>query len=313
MGGVRNRKTRPCVPKVMRLSGMLRLLVALPLVASACSVDRNAKGSGSEAESEQGVERPLVEPTTAEERIERIRRVTGGACTQGRNASSHLAGIGFFCVPFDAIPAIDDPRFSAVSETRFLPDLEPVAAVEIEGRARAYPIRILITHEVVNDTIAGEPIVVSFCPLCNSAAAFSRRMGDRTLTFGVSGQLLSANLVMFDRETISLWQQVTGKAYSGEFAEQVLERLPIQMVAFGAWKDAHPRGKVLQEPVEGFDYGRDPYATYGRDASTESKFFRPPPGSGVTIRTDPRLEPKRRLLGVESAGEAVAFRLRQSL
>jgi hypothetical protein len=159
----------------------------------------------------------------------------------------------------------------------------------------------------VNDRVAGEPIVVSFCPLCNSAAAFSRRKGGRILTFGVSGQLLSSNLVMFDRQTVSLWQQVTGKAFNGEFRGSTLKRLSVQMVDFGAWKAANPKGMVMEQPLAGFDYGRDPYASHGRDRSEESRFFRPPPESDVDIRTDPRLPPKWRVVGVQKGRSAVAF------
>jgi hypothetical protein len=112
---------------------------------------------------------------------------------------------------------------------------------------------------------------------------------------------------MFDRETISLWQQVTGNAFSGEFRGQSLTRLPAQMVSFGPWKAAHPDGKIMEEPLPGFDYGRDRYASYGRDPGTESKFFRPPQGSGTDVRTDPRLPPKWRVTGVKVGPRAVAF------
>lgn len=249
---------------------------------------------------------PDPSPTTPEARLAEIRRITGGACTPGRNSTSDLAGIGFYCLPFDSIPAVDHPTFVPVAEAD-IPEVEPVVAIETDGPARAYPIRFLITHEVVNDRVGREPIVVSFCPLCNSATAFSRRVGDRTLIFGVSGQLLSANLVMFDRETISLWQQVTGRAFSGDYRGTTLERLPVQMVAFGSWREAHPDGVVMEEPTPGFDYGDDPYASYGGDPTEESRFFRPPPESGIDVRTDPRLPPKWRIVGVQKRRNAVAF------
>lgn len=292
----------------MRAGSAWGVLLVTAVVATACSGDPVSPEGRGEAGGGRG-QSPGVgtEPPDGEDLFDRVKRISSGACTPGRNAASHLSGIGFFCLPFDAIPAVDDPTFVPAGEATFVPDVEPVVAVDIKGRERAYPIRILITHEIVNDRIAGEPIVVSFCPLCNSAVAFSRRTEGRTLTFGVSGQLLSSNLVMFDRETVSLWQQVTGKAFNGEFRGSTLRRLPVQMVDFGTWKAANPKGVVMEEPIAGFDYGRDPYASHGRDPNEESKFFRPPPESDVDIRTDPRLPPKWRVLGVQRGRSAVAF------
>lgn len=279
---------------------LIAIVAAAAVFTSACSSDSASPDSDSDT-----AVAPAASPS--EDSFEKIRRVSGGNCTPGRNAASHLAGIGFFCLPFDAIPAVDDPSFVSVAAADFLPDVEPVAALEVDGRHRAYPLRILITHEIVNDTVAGRPVVVSFCPLCNSATAFDRRVDGRTLTFGVSGQLLSANLVMFDRQTISLWQQVTGRAFAGDFKDQELDRLPVRMLSFGAWKEAHPEGRVMEEPSPGFDYGNDPYASYGRDVGSESKYFRAPAESGGEIRTDPRLPPKWRVIGVQEGERAVAF------
>lgn len=258
----------------------------------------------------EGPNRPQQSPPSSAvedegSELDRIRRVTAGACSPGRNAASYLSDIGFFCLPFDAIPAVDDPTFRAASEVS-LPGTEPVVAVAATGRKiRAYPVRYLISHEIVNDRVAGEPIVVSFCPLCNSAAAFSRRVGDRVLDFGVSGQLLSSNLVMYDRQTISLWQQVTGRAFAGDHKGEVLDRIPVRMVSFEDFRREHPRRLVMQPPVRGFDYGDDPYAGYGRDADSESRFFRAP--AGGPSRTDPRLRPKERVIGVRSGRDAIAF------
>src|SRR5207249_3610667 len=103
----------------------------------------------------------------------------------------------------------------------------------------------LVFHEVVNDTIAGRPVVVSFCPLCNSAVAHSRRVRGRTLTFGVSGQLDTANLIMFDRQTLTTWQQITGVGLVGPLARKRLAQLPVTLVAFGSWRAAHPSGQVM--------------------------------------------------------------------
>ena len=238
----------------------------------------------------------------------RLRRLSGQACTPARNYQTVTSGIGPLCLPFDAISAIDDPQFLPAERAGFLPPSEPVVAASIGGVDRAYPVRVLLYHEVVNDTVAGRPVVISFCPLCNSAVAHSRRSGGRVLTFGVSGQLVSANLVMFDRETLSLWQQITGKAYAGRLRGRTLRQLPVTMTSFGDWKQAHPDGSVMAEPKgTGIDYGVDPYASYDRDPNEESFFFRPPPDSDVRTRTDPRLPPKWRVVGVSFGKRSVAF------
>jgi len=131
----------------------------------------------------------------------------------------------------------------------------------------------------------------------------------RTLIFGVSGQLLSSNLVMFDRETISLWQQVSGEAYAGEFEGKKLERILVQMVSFGSWRTAHPDGVVMEEPASDFDYGRDPYATSPDDPTAGSKFFGVP---GSAERGDDRLLPKARLIGVQTSGGRSRSRCRRA-
>ena len=107
--------------------------------------------------------------------------------------------------PKDGIPAIDRPQFVPVGETRNLAPREPVISVRIGSEARAFPLRILIWHEIVNDTVGGTPIAVTWCPLCNSSVAFDCRVGGRTLSFGTTGKLRNSDLVMYDRETESWW------------------------------------------------------------------------------------------------------------
>jgi hypothetical protein len=245
------------------------------------------------------------EPESA---LDRLRRLSGQACTPSRNYQTVTGGIGPLCLPFDAIRAIDDPQFVPVERTGFLPESEPVVAASIGGVDRAYPVRFLLYHEIVNDTVAGRPVVISFCPLCNSAVAHSRRVGGRVLTFGVSGQLVTANLVMFDRETLTLWQQITGEAFAGRLQGRRLRQLPVTMTSFADWRRAHPDGTVMARPKgTGIDYGIDPYSSYDRDPNEESRFFRPPPESGETTRTDPRLPPKWRVVGVSLGKHSVAF------
>ncbi|MGI8631576.1 MAG: DUF3179 domain-containing protein [Solirubrobacterales bacterium] len=166
--------------------------------------------------------------------------------------------------PRDGIPPLDNPSF--VSQERAAQDLdpsEPVAVVEIGDEARAYPIRILTWHEIVNDELGGTPISVTFCPLCNSTVAFDRRVGGRTMTFGTTGNLRRSDLVMWDRQTESWWQQITAEAVVGELTGTKLEVLASQILSFTDFRKAHPEGEVLSQDT-GFDrsYGENPYAGY---------------------------------------------------
>ncbi|HEX6230333.1 MAG TPA: DUF3179 domain-containing protein [Actinomycetota bacterium] len=214
---------------------------------------------------------------------------------------------GEVCLPWDSIPAINQPRFVDASGAELGP-ADPIVALELLGRHRAYPVAILSRHEIVNDEVAGWPVVVTYCPLCNSAVAFSRDVAGRTLTFGVSGQLVGANLVMFDRQTVSRWQQLTGHARSGPLEGAQLERLAVRMVAFGTWAEAHPDGRVLAEPAgSNYAYDVDPYAAYDVDPNQPSFVYDPPGIVGPSEPTDPRLPPKWRVMGVHADDGAVAF------
>ena len=132
-------------------------------------------------------------------------------------------------IPKDGIPAIDSPRFVSVSEAdRWLEDREAVAVVEVGGQTKAYPLQILIHHEIVNDVIGGQPISVTYCPLCNTALAFERRFDGRLLDFGTTGRLRHSDLVMYDRQTETWWQQATGEGIVGEYAG-------LQLTFVSAW------------------------------------------------------------------------------
>ncbi|MGH2794124.1 MAG: DUF3179 domain-containing (seleno)protein, partial [Actinomycetota bacterium] len=146
----------------------------------------------------------------------------------------------------DTIPAVDRPVFEdpASSADRLQPQ-DPVAVLEIDGDARAYPLAILVWHEIVNDVVAGEPIAVTYAPLTGSAAAFRRTVGGRVLSFGASGKLYRSNLVMFDRATRSLWPQLRGTAVLGPGSGQSLEPVPLRIASFGDFRTAYPAGKVL--------------------------------------------------------------------
>ncbi|MGH7857856.1 MAG: DUF3179 domain-containing protein, partial [Candidatus Binatia bacterium] len=202
--------------------------------------------------------------------------------------------------PPDGIPPIDAPKLVDIGATReWLQDREPVLALVHGGEARAYPLQILTWHEIVNDEVAGDPITVTYCPLCNSGIAFDRRVSGRVLDFGTSGRLYNSNLVMYDRQTKSLWIQFTGQAVAGPFMRTELRNVPVQMVSFADFRTAHPDGKVLSRQT-GFarSYGTNPYSGYD-DVSARPFLF---DGS-----TDDRLRPMDRVLAVRDGDAATAY------
>jgi len=166
--------------------------------------------------------------------------------------------------PKDGIPSVDEPSFVSVDAARnWIAPKEPVIVFEHGGVARAYPLQILTHHEIVNDRVAGTPVAVTFCPLCYSALVFERRLDGETVEFGVSGLLRNSDLVMYDRKTETLWQQLTGTAIVGTLAGRTLTQFPSQIVSFRQFGEAHPDGEVLSRDT-GYNrsYGRNPYAGY---------------------------------------------------
>ncbi|MEM9784427.1 MAG: DUF3179 domain-containing protein [Pseudomonadota bacterium] len=170
--------------------------------------------------------------------------------------------------PKDGIPSIDDPRFVPVDDmVDTLAPVAPVMSLDIEGDARAYPLAMLTWHEIVNDTVGGLPVAVTFCPLCNAGIVFERRVGGEITTFGTTGKLRRSDLVMYDRLTESWWQQVSGRAIVGMRAGDALTRVPARLEAFADFLARHPDGRVLVPNVPGFRrYGINPYAGYDRAA-----------------------------------------------
>ncbi len=168
--------------------------------------------------------------------------------------------------PKDGIPAIDEPRFRPAGEVE-LDGREPVIGVRVGEEVRAYPLRLLIWHEIVNDELGGTPIAVTFCPLCNTGIVFDRRLGDRVLDFGTTGKLRHSDLVMYDRQTESWWQQFTGRAIVGELAGAKLRMLPSRLESFARFRDRHPEGEVLVPSDPSMrPYGTNPYAGYDRSS-----------------------------------------------
>jgi hypothetical protein len=175
--------------------------------------------------------------------------------------------------PKDGIPSIDKPMFKPLAEVADLADVDPVVSLELAGDARAYPLRVLIWHEIVNDVVGGKPVTVTYCPLCNSAVVFDRRVGERLLDFGTTGKLRHSDLVMYDRQTESWWQQFTGEAIVGAMVGQSLAIIPARFESFDRFRARHPDGKVLVPSNKGLrPYGSNPYSGY--DTAAQPFLFR---------------------------------------
>lgn len=203
--------------------------------------------------------------------------------------------------PKDGIPAIDDPKFISVpAADEFLGDLEPVIFFQIGDDVRIYPLQILTWHEIVNDVVDGRPVTVTFCPLCNTAIAFDSTFEGQVLDFGTTGRLRFSNLIMYDRQTETWWQQATGEGIAGKYAGSQLTFLPASIVGWSEIKEKFPEAQVLSRDT-GYrrDYGRNPYAGY--DNINNSPFlFRGPSTPG-------ELPAMARVLTVELNDEAVAY------
>src|SRR5919109_2747920 len=204
--------------------------------------------------------------------------------------------------PKDGIPAIDTPKFETVrSADRWLEKRDPVIVVEHSETIRAYPLQILIGHEIVNDRIGDLPLAVTYCPLCNTAIVFDRRHDGRVLDFGTTGRLRHSDLVMYDRQTESWWQQATGEAIVGTLAGDTLVSVEAQTVSFAEFKAAHSDGEVLSRET-GFSrpYGTNPYAGYDAPGGSPLPgFFRG--------RRDDRLPAMERVIAVRVGSETVAY------
>ncbi|MEX1163635.1 MAG: DUF3179 domain-containing protein, partial [Nitriliruptor sp.] len=204
--------------------------------------------------------------------------------------------------PPDGIRPIDEPCFDDVAiADEWLEPQSPVMVVEVGEDRRAYPLAILTQHEIVNDVVGGEPLVVTYCPLCNSGLAFERTVDGQVLDFGTSGRLFQANLVMYDRQSKTLWTQFTGRAVVGEsFVGTELERVPTSLLAWDEFKAAVPDGVVLSRDSEpGRDYGRNPYTGY-EDRGDQFLF---------QGDRDDRLPPNSRVVGLGTDRDPVAIPL----
>jgi hypothetical protein len=260
-GGTSRRPARASLPSH-------RASVALPEIAPS---PREKGPSGLDDPKGPGLPKPLVDPTQI---------LSGGP-------------------PPDGIPSIDQPRFVRAGDVNFLRDQEPVIGVNVSGEDRAYPIRILIWHEIVNDTVGGIPVAVTYCPLCNTAIAYDRRVGARVLDFGTSGKLYNSDLVMYDRPTRSLWVQFLGQAVAGVQTGARLRAYTAQTLSWADWRHAHRTAWVLSTDT-GLqrDYGRNPYPGYDDVHSSPFLFNKP---------SDGRLPAMTRVVGLSQGSDAVAI------
>ena len=202
--------------------------------------------------------------------------------------------------PKDGIPSIDNPKFVSLDEAdQWIEDNELVLAIIYKGVTRVYPLQIMVWHEIVNDIIAGDPILITYCPLCGSGIAYERQINGEEVEFGTSGKLYNSNLVMYDRKTDSYWSQIEGLAIVGELTGTKLIPISIDTVVWRDWKKGHPDSEVLSQET-GFSrsYGRDPYGNYYEDS-----FLLFP-----VENEDDRIHPKTVIFGIQVNGIYKAYK-----
>lgn len=202
------------------------------------------------------------------------------------------------CPKRDCIPSIDQPSFLPAQAVNYLQDDDLLLVLNFNGVTRAYPTRILDHHEIVNDLFAGDPVVISYCPLCGSGLAFSRELDGQILEFGVSSLLHNSDLVMYDRETNSLWQQITGHSFAGELRGHQLRSLTLTIVEWKSWRESFPQAQVLTvKKVQSSIYRKQAYEGYAQS----SQLFAP------VSATDARLHPKQVVYALEIEEQALAI------
>lgn len=201
--------------------------------------------------------------------------------------------------PRDGIPALNDPEMIPAEQAEYLDEQDRILGVEIGGEARAYPVRVLNWHEVVNDRIGSQYFVVSYCPLCGTGMVFASNVADSALVFGVSGLLYNSDVLLFDRNTDSLWSQIMGQAITGPLKGTELPQLPATHTTWGRWVGEHPDTLVLStETGFGRNYRQNPYAGYER---SRRLYF------DVANRAPRDYHPKALVLGVKVDGVTKAY------
>ena len=204
--------------------------------------------------------------------------------------------------PPDGIPSIDSPKFITANDAdKFLGDSDKVVGININGDVRAYPLQILVWHEIVNDKVGGTPVAVTYCPLCFTNQVFNRTVNNAILQFGTSGRLYNSNLVMYDRASKSLWSQALGEGIVGNYAGIKLQKLPFDVAYWKDWKQLYPQSKVLSKDTGSpRPYGADPYADY----------YNSPDILFPISNTDNRLGLKEIVVGLQNDGLNKAYKMK---
>ncbi len=199
----------------------------------------------------------------------------------------------------DGIPALTLPQFHPAAHDRFLKENDRILGIVIGSTAKAYPLKILNWHEVINDQIDNIQFVVTYCPLCGTGVAFSSVVNDKALEFGVSGLLYNSDVLLYDRQTESLWSQILGQAVTGPLRGTELELIPVTHTSWKRWKETSPKTLVLSEKT-GFhrDYSHNPYAGY----TNSSDLYFP-----VTAKSQENLHPKETVLGITIGNKHKAY------
>lgn len=266
--------------------GIFGLLLFIAVLAAGCAGTVTGDGDGTN---------PSIAEVDGQVRFD-----TFGWQTDFTNHSVPLEEFFSGGPPRDGIPPIDAPRFVQIGDEE-IDDREPVISIRVGDTARAYPIQILIWHEIVNDRIGDLKLAVTFCPLCQTSVAFNRMVDGRELTFGTTGNLRKSDLVMWDRQTESWWQQFSGEAIVGDLTGARLEIIPSQLISFGEFRERFPDGDVLsRETGHARDYGSNPYRGY--DSLNERPFL-------LDEEVDGRLPPKQRVVTVERGDSFVVYPL----
>lgn len=201
--------------------------------------------------------------------------------------------------PKDGIPSIDNPVFASIRDSNFMSDSDTVIGLEINGQAKAYPLFILVWHEIVNDVVGGTPVSVTYCPLCYTNQVFERVIDGQAVEFGTSGKLYNSNLLMYDRFTESYWSQALGMAVTGELSGYQLNLIPFDVITWGDWKKIHPDTLVLTTDTGHIrSYATDPYGSY----YTEPRIMFP------VEHSDDRMNPKEIVVGFNQGDVYKAFK-----
>jgi len=226
---------------------------------------------------------------------------SGSAAQSGGDFSKHSIPLNEIYdggPPKDGIPALFDPGFVSADEADFLRPADRILGLEVGGEAKAYPIKILNWHELVNDHVGGKSVLVSYCPLCGTGMAYDAVIDGKRFLFGVSGKLYNSNVLFYDKETESLWSQLKMEAVTGSMTGKKLQLLPLEHTTWSDWQRRHPQTKVLSlKTGHRRDYFRDPYGDYERNR----RIFFP------VAHEDARLHPKAWVIGVIINGQAKAY------